>query len=620
MKLRSKLILIFFISATSLLLVFSYIAFNSAYSSNNIIKENLLSDLSEYLMKDIVADIDGEVTKQSLTQWAETHKTEGISILFQKGGQLLVLIDDKSIPNEVLKAVLVDANSIGVVSLDNRTYNWGRRKVPSSDFVATLIQVSESTRLSLYVEEMWPPLLLITIFLFWISAWGAIVLSKLLDRLDAQKEKLQHQATHDALSGLPNRTLLYDRIQQQIFVAEREKQKFALLFIDMDKFKNINDTLGHHYGDEMLKEISMRLQQVIRKSDTAARIGGDEFAVLLRDISTQSAEHVCDKILTSIEAPVELSHNKFYISASIGLAIYPDHAMDTEALVKRADLAMYEAKYSSDRFHFYDQSIESKSESESQLMKELKMASTNKELYVQYQPVINLKTGAVEAAEALLCWQHQDQGTLYAEQFIKAADLVGLSKPLCEYMLDNALFGFAELKKEGLLSQLMLNLSLSNLQDAGLYNMFKHYIQRDNIHPSDLVVEIANDAFTSMNGLIKKNILLLKEAGVNICVDNFGRGPISWLDFQDLAISELQVDRQIALTCLHTPRVQSVLDIARTIGESLKIKITVEGIESEEIMRHVMKMGFVRGQGFYLCPPMPIGQFKQWLGQQGAMA
>jgi diguanylate cyclase (GGDEF)-like protein len=439
------------------------------------------------------------------------------------------------------------------------------------------------------------------------------------EELRRHAREKEHQALHDALTGLPNRTLFQDRIGQALLSARRDGSEAAVLLMDLDRFKEINDTLGHHAGDALLRELSERLRTKLRSSDTVARLGGDEFGILLARVASMTdLEDVIRRIREAVEEPFTLQDLPLGIEASIGVAFYPSHGGDVETLLQRADVAMYLAKESHSGYEIYDPNGDEYNPARLMLVGELRRAIEQKELVLHYQPKARVGSGEVTSVEALVRWQHPEQGLLFPDQFIPVAQHTGLIRPLTLYVLDTALAQCRAWQDEGLVLKVAVNLSMRNLIDLAFPESVAALLERWGVHPSLLELEITEstimaDPFRTM-ALLRK----LKAMGLRLAIDDFGTGYSSLAYLKRLAVDEIKIDKSFVLNMARDENdaaiVRSTIDLARNLG----LEVVAEGVESAEAWETLAQLGCDVAQGYYLSRPLPGDDLAAWLRASAA--
>lgn len=435
--------------------------------------------------------------------------------------------------------------------------------------------------------------------------------SRMHERVQNRQSALEHQAMHDALTGLPNRNLLQDRLQQSMLSAARAKGSLALIMLDLDRFKEINDTLGHHYGDVVLKTVSGRLSHLLRKSDTVARLGGDEFAVLLPGADEEHAKELAVKIIKSVERQISVQDHKLYTSASLGIAFYPTHGANSKALLKRADIAMYCAKRSNSGYRIYEPSQDDHSVSRLSLIGDLHRAIENDELGLLYQPKLDLRTNAIIGVEALLRWRHPDGVSISTSELVQLAEQTGLIRPLTQWVLATAMRSAQEHLPTPI--SLSVNLSVWNLQDRDLLDQMTACLNASRLAAGRLQLEITESAMMADPDRAMETLIHLHEMGIGLAVDDFGTGFSSLAYLKRLPVDELKIDRSFVVN-MHRDQndaviVRSTIDLAHNLG----IRVVAEGVETDEALSLLRKLGCDSAQGFRVGPPMTMEQLLELL-------
>ncbi len=424
----------------------------------------------------------------------------------------------------------------------------------------------------------------------------------------------EHQALHDGLTGLANRRLFRDRIDQAVKAGRRTDARVAVMVMDLDGFKEINDSLGHAAGDELLVELGRRLRTAVRGSDTVARLGGDEFGVLLPDASgTEDVALAVGRMQAAIETPMTLQGLSLSLESSIGIALYPDDGDDVETLLQCADGAMYQAKEEKSGSAFYDSSRVRQDTARLTLMGELRRALDRRELVLFYQPKAVLADGEVHAVEALLRWEHPVRGLVAPDDFIPAAQQTGLIKPLTRYVIDEALRQCRSWQDEGLRLAIAVNLSARNLLDADLPELVAALLERWNVEPCLLELEITESAMLADPVRTKLILERLSAMGIRLSIDDFGTGYSSLAYLKRLPVSEIKVDRSFVLN-METDEddatiVRSTIDLARNLG----LDVVAEGVETKAVWDRLRTLGCTAAQGYYLSRAIPPAALRTWL-------
>ncbi len=429
-----------------------------------------------------------------------------------------------------------------------------------------------------------------------------------------QSELNEHQALHDSLTDLPNRTLFRDRIKQAIAMAEREGGHLAVAMMDLDRFKDVNDSLGHHAGDALLVEIGRRLRGILRTSDTVARLGGDEFGVLIsKPRSAQDVAVVIEKVRAALEQPVIVDGLSLPAEASIGIAMFPEHGRDVDTLLRHADVAMYSAKEDKSGYLFYDNSRSESDPARLTLVSELRRAIEQHELVLYYQPKAALESGTVNSVEALLRWNHPTRGLVGPDEFIPLAQQTGLIKPLTLYVLEEALGQCHAWQREGMRLGVAVNLSVRNLLDAEFPEQVRRLLDQHRVDPSLLELEITESIVLSDPVRTKRVLDKLSAMGIRLSIDDFGTGYSSLAYLSHLPVDEIKIDRSFVMNMAQCDNdaviVRSTIDLGRNLG----LQVVAEGVETEQAWDELSQLGCNLAQGYYLSRPVPAAELTQWM-------
>ena len=443
------------------------------------------------------------------------------------------------------------------------------------------------------------------------------VLRRTRSQLDQQRTKAVHDALHDALTGLPNRTLLADRFEQALRAGNRNSSTTALLLIDLDRFKDVNDTLGHHVGDKLLAQIGPRLAGALRGVDTVARLGGDEFAVLLPAVDgLAGALEVAGRLRAALAEAFTVEDVELDIEASIGVVISGAHGSDAQILLQRADIAMYVAKQQKKGVVVYDPENDDHSPERLSLLGQLRRGIERGELFLHYQPKINLKTREVVGVEALVRWQHPERGVIPPNDFIPLAEHTGLIGPLTMSVLNMALAQAKVWADGGHHIPVAVNISARNLSDAEFANKVKRLLAQHALASGLLEVEVTESAVMLEPERAAQVLNQLHAIGVRIAIDDFGVGYTSLAQLKNLPISELKIDKSFILS-MHSNAddvmiVKSMVDL----GHSLNMKVVAEGIETAQSIKTLTDLQCDVGQGYHLCRPALPEALLHWYSQQ----
>ena len=431
-------------------------------------------------------------------------------------------------------------------------------------------------------------------------------------------EKIEHQALHDALTKLPNRTLFQDRLQQTILTGEREKRVFALVMMDLNRFKEINDSMGHHAGDLVLQETAVRLREGLRQSDTIARLGGDEYALLLPTIrDTTAAIRTLDKIGQLFEKPMVIDKQTIYISPSLGLALFPKDGQDVDTLLRRADTAMYDAKRRKTGYAIYTADLDQGAVDRMGLQNELRTAIPGGELVLHYQPKIDLTTDRISGVEALVRWQHPRRGLLFPDDFIPLSEQTGLIRPLTAWVVNEALRQQSEWQRQGLDLPVSVNISITNLQDPLFPDVLANIIKEHGNDPRKLELEITETGIMVEPPRAISAIKRISELGVQIIIDDFGTGYSSMAYLKRLPIAKIKVDKSFVKDMLENKNDAVIVRTIIGLGHNLGLSVVAEGVESSEIWSQLKLLGCDSAQGYCMSRPIPADQIPDWVRGAG---
>jgi diguanylate cyclase (GGDEF)-like protein len=436
-------------------------------------------------------------------------------------------------------------------------------------------------------------------------------------RLEQANAALQHQATHDALTGLPNRLLFIDRLGREIAHAERDGHVFAVLVVDLDRFKVINDTLGHGPGDQLLIEIARRLSSAIRSADTVARTGGDEFLLLLTDIrEAPDAAVIAAKIISELDKAVSISGTEVHTSASIGISVYPADGSDSDILVAHADEAMYFAKQAGrNSFQFFSPGMSVFSRERLDLESELRRALPMKQFEVHYQPKVDVATGRMNSVEALLRWRHPTRGLVGPLEFIPIAEETGLMLSIGEWVLREACRQARQWQREGLpFLRIAVNISPIHFRQSKFLEIVRSALLDNDLEPQYLEIELTE---TTVMDHAENSVNILEELsrmGVIVSIDDFGTGYSSMSYLRRFPIDKLKIDRSFIHDMTTNSDAASIVRAIISLAHSLRLKVVAEGVETAEQLEQLRELGCDQFQGFYRSAavlPSEIGDFVQ---------
>jgi diguanylate cyclase (GGDEF)-like protein len=439
----------------------------------------------------------------------------------------------------------------------------------------------------------------------------------LIERLRAEATDKEHQSLHDALTGLPNRLLFQDRVALALAADHDAGAKVAVMLLDLDRFKEVNDTLGHHNGDLLLQEIGDRLRRILRAGDTVARLGGDEFAVLLPDLAgEEAAMAAAEGIRHALERPFAIAEVNLDVGCSIGVAIWPDHGEDATVLLQRADVAMYSAKESQRGVDVYDPEKDTYSLERLALVGELRTAIERGELAVHYQPKADVATGRLLGMEALVRWHHPRHGNVPPEEIIGIAEQTGLIRPLTLWVLNQALRQCRQWRRDGRPFDVAVNLSIRNILDAELPADVLRLLTDLGLPASALTFEITETAIMSDPVRTVAVLGRLRSMGVRLAIDDFGTGYSSFSHLRRLPVDEIKVDRSFVIAMDRDEDDATIVRSTIELGRSLGLDVVAEGVEDQAVWDRLAALGCTYAQGYHLSRPLPAAELAEWCDQR----
>lgn len=482
------------------------------------------------------------------------------------------------------------------------------------------IIAAQKNNLSLWVLDAMP-----FIFAFWgqytssIMAYEAstMVMDQTADLRSlnvALEYKAAHEATHDTITALPNRLLLMDRLEQAIQSALRRKTSLSLLILDIDGFKDINDTLGHYSGDRLLKQVVTRLQGMIRKSDTLARVGADEFAILMQvEPNDENILHIVKKIQKIFLEPFSIEGLTLAVQASIGIVFFPEHGKEMDTIMQRAGVALYAAKKDSKKYTVYSSHLDKSNPHRLTMMGELRQAIENDELVLYFQPKVNLKTNKIVGVEALVRWQHPEHGFMAPDEFIPMAERTGLIKPLSVWVLNHALAQAEKWHRQNIKLSVAINLSPVTFLDTELPNLIIGMLSLYRVPPEFLIFEITESSMIKDPSLTMEIMKRLTETGIRISIDDFGTGYSSLAYLKELPASEIKIDKSFVTDMVKNDNDDVIVRAITDLGHNLSLNVVAEGVENKETAVILKKLGCDVLQGYYISRPLCNVDLLNWL-------
>jgi diguanylate cyclase (GGDEF)-like protein len=446
----------------------------------------------------------------------------------------------------------------------------------------------------------------------------SLAVNRLATAATAREKRLMENALVDPLTGLANRSLLTDRIRSTIALANRNKGQFSVAVLDLDRFKIVNDTMGHAVGDLLLKEVARRLKASVRESDTVARLGGDEFVLLMHG-GADAAREVASRIVQAMSKPMRLNEQLIDVGVSIGISVYPDHGQDDATLLRHADKAMYRAKQQQQGPALFDGDMRESQRNQLSMLGDLRNALRRGQFELHYQPQLKMKTGLIVGLEGLVRWRHPTRGMVAPNEFIPFAEQSGFMRELTPWVvLEGAKFA-AELSRLQIPLRVSVNVSTQDIENEDFCTKVTTIFREHGLKPGQLCLEITESGVLSETETALRTLQMISDAGVMLSVDDFGTGYATLKQLQRLPLNELKIDRSF-VSELHQNRgnlsiVRATIDLAKQLG----LTVVAEGVETVTELRTLARMGCDEVQGYFLSKPMPAKDVAEWVKSRHAL-
>jgi diguanylate cyclase (GGDEF)-like protein len=444
------------------------------------------------------------------------------------------------------------------------------------------------------------------------------ILRRVSHRIRRQMEEIEHRAYYDALTGLPNRTLFRDRIEHALLASKRLGPEVTVMLLDIDRFKEINDALGHETGDLLLREFGERIQPTLRVHETLARLGGDEFGILLPTGSADEATLIAERVHDALTAPFTLRGLSLEVATSIGIATFPHHGEDADALLQHADVAMYLAKEAHVGTTVYDADQDENDAARLALAGELRSAIDSDQLLLHFQPKADLESGRIVGAEALVRWQHPERGFIPPGEFVPIAERTGLIKPLSRYVLTAALSQCATWNAAGLELHVAVNLTIPDLLDLELPDRIAALLVETGVRPAQLELEITESTILADPFRVRQVLNRLNEMGLRLAIDDFGTGYSSLAYLKRLPVQTIKIDRSFVMEMCADASDATIVRSTIDLGRNLGLDIVAEGVETQEVWDALRAQGCTLAQGYLIGKPMPADELVVLLEQRAA--
>jgi diguanylate cyclase (GGDEF)-like protein len=449
-----------------------------------------------------------------------------------------------------------------------------------------------------------PVAVVLSLLLLALSVALIPVLRRTTRAIGSHLDESEFDALHDGLTGLPNRRLLWDRLTTALARAQRDRRPAAAMLLDLNDFKRVNDMLGHGAGDELLREVGMRLDSVLRDADTVARLGGDEFAIVLNGISLEEVRETADRVHDALRKPMTIEGVAVSVGASMGIALHPIHGDNASILLQRADIAMYEAKQSGEPYAVYDPETDSNDAALLSLATDLTAALETEQIVLHYQPKIDLRMGERAGVEALLRWEHPSLGLLEAQDFMHVAERCGVVGRVSELAVEMAIRQCSLWRADGILLPIAVNLAARNLVDGQFPGRVAALLEQYGVDAWQIELEITESSIMRDPGRVRAVALELAAIGIGLAIDDFGTGYSSLSYLSQLPISTLKIDRSFVAAMGKSEREQSIVRATIELAHGLGLETVAEGVEDAETLELLRELGADIAQGYFIGAPV----------------
>ena len=603
---RYKLQLTFMGLALFALLIFGMVAYDSSLEIRMQQEIKILENFAEYIAKDLSRHASSDEALQAYLNH-DNFLPKNYLLITKKDNKIFSPFNQKpTIKNLPYKKIFEQQENNGFFNLSNNQFTWDRVKI--KNYHAILFHQLPNDTFTKFFRSLGLPLIITGVLIMWLVFWATFLLNSMINKLKEKNISMQHMVLHDALTNLPNRFLLQDRIEQTIKNSRRNNTAFAIIVIDLNRFKDINDTLGHHFGDAVLIAVSDALQDNLRESDTAARLGGDEFAILVPDVNQSSLVTVIDHLKNAFHRDYELGDHKLYIDVSMGVAFYPEHGTDAAILSQRAEMAMYIAKQTGSTFSVYSPENDNACIERLKLSSELRKAIENEEFELYYQPQFNCSNGKSDFLEALIRWHHPENGLIPPTEFIHLAENMGLIHNLSQWVIKAAIQQCAKWRASGFDFKVAINLSAWDIQESSLPSCIQRLLDANQVPNNSLIIEVTETVMMSNVKRASKILQELHDSGIKIALDDFGTGFSSLNHLRHFPIDEVKIDRSFVSSMLSNPDDLALVKAIIDLSHDLKINVVAEGVETLHEAHILNELNCDRLQGYHYSKPIPADQ------------
>lgn len=601
-----KLQIIFIGLALLALTIFGMVAYDRSLEIRMQQELSILGNFSEYLAKDLSrhSSTDGEL--QAYLNH-ENFLPKDYLLIIKKDNKIFTPYRNKNIIQELYYQRLFSMkNHNGYYDFSKNIFAWNRVNI--KHYHAILLHKFPNDNFNTFFLSLGLPLIITGLIIMWLVFWAARIHNSLINKLKEKNKSMQHMVLHDALTNLPNRFLLQDRIEQTIKISTNSRSSFALIIIDLKRFKDINDSLGHHFGDALLIAISDSLQDNLHHSDIAARIGGNEFAVLVSGINEYTLSEAIDDLKNIFYRDYDLGDHKLYSDASMGVAFFPEHGTNAATLTQRAEMAMNIAKQTGSNYEVYSPENDKTNVERLKLSSDLRDAITNKEFELYYQPQFNYSDNKCTHLEALIRWHHPKNGITQPTQFIPLAESIGLISNISQWVMQSAIQQCGQWRKQGHEFNVAINLSAGDILETTLPSRIQLLLDTNQVPNESLIVEVTETVMTTNVKRASEILQQLHDSGIKIALDDFGTGFSSLNHLRHFPIDEVKIDRSFVSTMLTNSDDLALVKAIIDLSHDLNICVVAEGVETLQEAATLNDFSCDRLQGYHYSKPIPVDQ------------
>ncbi len=611
MKLQRKLLVYFVSLVLGVLLIFGFITYQITHTASLDNEKRILHTSIQHQAGILAKRYQHKPERQQLLAYLQDAPMHPFSLSLLDSNSQFIQQQLPEAWRDNPPPLILAAAITGQLNIAGKTWLWERTSISGSPY--QLLQIYHSQYNSSWLTNLIMRMIITGLIILWLASWLGILISTAISKkLQAQTRAIQHQATHDSLTRLPNRLCLHKKLEKNISQAKSNESQLALIVMDLNRFKEVNDTLGHDIGDQLLCQISERLHGLLSENDTLARMGGDEFAILLTYTHKAYVHGTIEKITATLKKPFIIKGLLLEAETSLGIACYPEHGEDTNTLIRHADTAMYLAKHHDELFAFYDRDKDPHSLKRLTLMGDLRRAIDEEKLELHYQPKVDISQRQINSVEALLRWQHPIYGYIQPSVFVDLAEQTGIIKPLTWWTLKTGIAQCARWHHDGLRLSVAINLSPRMLHNLDLAEEIQIMLNDFGLAAKYLELEITETAIMQEPERAQDILSQLHRMGVRLSIDDFGTGYTSLAYMKNLPVDEIKIDMSFVQGMLNNKADAMIVRSIIELAHNMDYEVVAEGVSSEALFQRLASEGCEIAQGAYISYAMNVDEFSDW--------